>query len=122
MICARTDARDGISPVRSRGRQEINELSFCAWVAQAEPGERLQYHIGFLAVDTFTQISGLSEKERTELGRLSDRAFRAAALGLVHLVQERIGPDCFAYFAIARARPKSVNVSLSALLLDERAA
>ena len=30
----------------------ISEISFCAWIAQAEAGEPLIYHHGFLVVDT----------------------------------------------------------------------
>jgi hypothetical protein len=98
-----------------------DEISFCAWVAQAEPGDRLQYHCGFLAIDTFALFSGRSDKERTELRKLADRSFRAAETGLVHLVQERIDTDQFAYIAVARPKPKAAAVSLSKLLLDEAA-
>lgn len=36
----------------------------------------------------------------------------------MHLVQERTGPDQFAYIAVARPKPKAAAVSLSALLPD----
>jgi hypothetical protein len=98
-----------------------DEISFCAWLAQAEPGDRLEYHRGFLVLDTFAQISGLADKERAELGKLANRAFCVAEQGLVHLVQQRIGTDQFAYIAIARPKPKYATASLSALLLDEAA-
>jgi hypothetical protein len=99
-----------------------DEISFCAWVAQAEPGDRLQYHCGFLAIDTFALFSGRSDNERAELRKLADRAFWAAEAGLVHLVQERAGPDRFAYIAIARPKPRHAAASLSALLLEGEAA
>jgi len=35
-------------------------------------------------------------------------------------VQERTGPDQFAYIAVARPKPKAAAVSLSALLLSEQ--
>jgi hypothetical protein len=98
-----------------------SEISFCAWVAQSEPGDRLEYHRGFLVLDTFAQISGLTDKERAELGKLASRAFCAAEQGLVHLVQERLATDRFAYIAIARPKPKSAAASLSKLLLDQAA-
>ncbi len=100
----------------------MSDVGFLAWVQQAEPGDRLQYHRGFLALDTFAQITGLSDKERAELGKLANSAFCAAEQGLVHLVQERIGIGQFAYVAIARPKPKSAAVSLSKLLLLEEAA
>jgi len=98
------------------------EISFCAWVAQAVPGDRLEYHHGFLAIDTFALFSGRSDKERAELRKLADRSLWAAEAGLVHLVQERIGTDRFSYIAIARPKPRSAAVSLSKLLLEGEAA
>ena len=99
----------------------VTEISFCAWVAQAEPGDRLEYHRGFLVLDTFALFSGLSDKDRAELRKLADRTFWAAEAGLVHLVQERVGPGRFAYIAIARPKPRTAGASLSALLLSEAA-
>lgn len=81
-----------------------NEINFCAWVAQAEPGTALVYHRGFLAFDATSVVSKLSNAQRRELRDLASAAWRAAEQDLVHLVQERIGPDRFAYLAIARSR------------------
>jgi len=100
----------------------LTEIEFCAWVAQALPGDRLEYHRGFLVLDTFPLFSRLDDKERDALRKLANRTFHAAEQGLVHLVQERVGPDCFAYIAVARPKPKSAPVSLSALLLEDEAA
>ena len=97
------------------------EISFCAWVAQAVPGDRLEYHRGFLVLDPFALFSGLTDKDRAELRKLADRSFWAAEAGLVHLVQQRIDTDQFAYIAIARPKPKAAAVSLSKLLLEEEA-
>ena len=100
----------------------LGEIEFCAWVAQAVPGDRLEYHRGFLVLDTFPTFSHLPDAQRTELAKLASRAFWAAEQGLVHLVQVRVGPDRFAYIAIARPKPKAATASLSALLLAEQAA
>ncbi|PHQ98006.1 MAG: hypothetical protein COB39_09465 [Marinosulfonomonas sp.] len=100
----------------------VTEIEFCAWVAQALPGDRLEYHRGFLVLDTFPVFSSLEAEAREALRKLADRTFHVAEQGLVHLVQERVGPDCFAYIAVARPKPKSAPVSLSALLLEEEAA
>jgi len=101
----------------------LSEIAFCAWVGQADPGDRLEYYRGFLAHETFAMASNLTGKDQAELRKLANRAFWAFEAGLVHLVQERIGPDLFAYIAIARPKPKSTSAtaSLSALLLDEAA-
>ncbi len=99
----------------------FTEIEFCAWVAQALPGDRLEYHRGFLVLDTFPLFSRLDDKARDALRKLANRTFHAAEQGLVHLVQERVGPDCFAYIAVARSKPKTASISLSALLLEEAA-
>ena len=98
----------------------LSEIEFCAWVAQAAPGDQLEYHSGFLVLDVFPMFSRLSNAARTTLRGLGSRAFWAAELGLVHLVQERVGPDQFAYIAVARPKPKAAAVSLSELLLAEQ--
>ena len=100
----------------------LGEIEFCAWIAQAMPGDRLEYHRGFLVLDTFPTFSHLQDTQRTELAKLASRAFWAAEQGLVHLVQERVGPDRFAYIAIARPKPNAATASLSALLLEEEVA
>jgi hypothetical protein len=106
-----------------RSGRPLTEIEFCAWVAQAVPGDRLEYHRGFLALDIFPMFTCLPDKDRAELGRLGSRAFWAAEQELVHLVQERVGPDQFAYIAVARPKPRAAVASLSALLLlDDEAA
>ena len=106
----------------ARAPHPISEIEFCAWVGQAMPGDRLEYHRGFLVLDAFPVISQLADPDRKRLALLGGRAFWAAEAGLVHLVQERIGPDHFAYIAIARPKPKAAAASLSALLLENVAA
>jgi len=106
----------------ARAPHPISEIEFCGWVGQAVPGDRLEYHRGFLVLDAFPVISKLADPDRKRLALLGARAFWAAEAGLVHLVQERIGPDQFAYIAVARPKPKAAAVSLSALLLAKQQA
>lgn len=94
-----------ITTIRPKG--PLTEIQFCAWVAQAMPGDRLEYHRGFLVLDTFPGLSKLGDNERNELRLLGTRAFWTEAQGLVHLVQERLGPDLFSYLAIARPKTRS---------------
>jgi len=105
------------------GRHPLSEIEFCAWIGQADAGARLEYHRGFLAQDTIAIASSLPEKELAELRKLANRAFWAFEAGLVHLVQERLATDRFAYIAIARPKPKSTSTAatLSQLLFDEAA-
>jgi len=103
-----------------RTSRPLSKIELCAWVAQAVPGDRLEYHRGFLVLDVLPMFSKLSNVARATLRGLGSRAFWAAELGLVHLVQERVGPDQFAYIAVARPKPKAAAVSLSELLLAEQ--
>ncbi|MBW6494722.1 MAG: hypothetical protein K0B16_09255 [Burkholderiaceae bacterium] len=103
--------------IAARSFRPLSEIEFCAWIAQAVPGDRLEYHRGFLALDTFPLFARLPDEQRAELASLGARAFWAAEQGLVHLVQARVGADEFAYIAVARPKPKAATVSLSTLLL-----
>ena len=96
----------------------VSEIEFCAWLAQAEPGEALTYHRGFLVVDTDPVISNLPCDQRMALRAVADAAFRAAVQGLVHLVQLRMATDCFAYIAIARPKPTPPRAVFAARLLE----
>ena len=82
-----------------------DEIGFSAWIALAEPGASITYHQGFLAVDATAPVSKLSADHRRRLRDLAAAAARAAEQDLVHLVQARLGPDRFAYRAIARPKP-----------------
>jgi hypothetical protein len=95
----------------------LDEVSLLAWIAQAAPGETLVYHRGFLALDATSIISKLPAEHQRALRLMASAALRAAEQGLVHLVQARIGPDQFAYIAIARARPRQTGPALSTRLL-----
>jgi hypothetical protein len=106
----------------TRSARRLAEMHFAGWVGAAAPGDRIEYHRGFLAVDTIPMISKLPETDRTALKQLAGRAWWAAEQRLVHLVQERLGPDLFSYIAIARPKPKRAEVSLAALLVDAEAA
>ena len=109
----RTDSAQGVPAAGG-----IDEISFCAWIAQAESGEPLTYHHGFLVVDTDPVISKLPTDQRLTLRALGNAAFRAAEQGLVHLVQKRIATDRFAYIAIARPKPTPPQPAFAARLLE----
>jgi hypothetical protein len=100
----------------------LTDIEFCAWIGQAMPGDHLEYHRGFLGIDTTAVISTLPEPDRRRLAALASAAHRAFDAGLVHLVQVRLGPDRFSYLAIARTRPRSTPVPLASLLAEPKAA
>ena len=123
MILARFTPGARGEAVRGADRDaEITDIDLYAWVAQAEAGDVLIYHRGFLVVDADKTVSTLPIERRLGLRRVADAAFRAAEQGIVHLVQQRLATDRFAYIAIARPKPKAVAASLSALLLEDQAA
>lgn len=99
----------------------ITEIELCAWIGQAAPRDAFEYHRGFLVVDVDTRNTALTCHERAELARVAQRAWQAADNDLVHLVQQRRGPNEFSYFAVARPRPKPASRSLSSLLFEKAA-
>jgi hypothetical protein len=115
------DAITRLARQPSTVRPAITEIELCAWLAQADPGDVLEYYRGLLAVDRAPFGQPMSAKDRFALGLLGDRAMRLADHGFVHLLQRRLGPDNFSYLAIARPRPRTSPVSLSSLLLAEAA-
>jgi hypothetical protein len=96
---------------------KLTEIDLCGWLGQASPGESIEYHRGFLAVDTIPYGSRLPEKHRVELGRIARRAWWASERGLAHLIQWRHGPDDYSYIIVAR--PRSPSPPLSELLAAE---
>ena len=48
-----------------RPKAPLTEIQFCAWVAQALPGDRLEYHRGFLVLDTFPVFPSLGTTSAT---------------------------------------------------------
>jgi hypothetical protein len=97
----------------------LTEIDLCAWLSQAAPQEAIEYHRGFLILDTDLRISRLTKSDRLELVQVARRAWWAAEKNLVHLVQCRLGENRFSYLAIARPRPQTP--SLASLLFAEAA-
>ena len=58
----------------STARLRISEIDFCGWLGQAGPGDCLEYHRGFLALDGMPMATRLPPKDRTELLKLGRRA------------------------------------------------
>lgn len=101
--------------------RRLSDAAFCAWIAQAQPGDRLEYHRGVLAMDASVDSNESETSQRRQLNRPACRARWAAQQGLVHLLQRRLGPDSFSYLAVMRPRRSEAAVSLSKVLLTEAA-
>ncbi len=110
------DSTNHLAPLR-----RLTETDLCGWLGRAAPGEMLEYHRGFLALDSVAQTHRLPERQRLDLIRVARRAIWAAEHGFAHPVQRRHGTDDYSYLLIARPRPKGPSASLSTLLGAEAA-
>ena len=94
-------------------RLKLTEIELCGWLGQALPGDVIEYHRGFLAIDCIPQGGRLTERDRSELVRVARRALWAADRGIAYLIQRRHGPDDYSYLVIARPHPDSPSQPLS---------
>lgn len=88
-----------------------------SWLAVAQPGDALEYHRGFLAMDRSVG-SRLGERDRKELCRVADAVMALAQSGHVHPIQRRNGPGDFTYIAVASC---SIRRSLARTPMSEAA-
>lgn len=93
------------TPQSNRG---LTDHDVVEWLSNAEQGDRLTYHIGFLFEDRAQPKRSIKRDEkraRHELGKVADRLLWAHGHGLVDLVQSRPPmrqQGVFEYHAIAR--------------------
>lgn len=74
------------------------DMDLMQWFADAEGGDRCEYHRGSLAHDRF------SGPARERVSAVADTAWGLERKRLVHLVQQRVD-NGFSYQAIARKKP-----------------
>ena len=74
------------------------------WLGGALPGEALDYHRGFLALDRVVPGSRLSKEDAEELDRVATAALAAAEAGRVHLLQRRHGVGDYSYHVVIARR------------------
>ena len=103
-------------------RPQIGEPEMLAWFMAASPGDRIAYWRGHLAIELAPTASPLGHSERRRLRGLKVLALSMAETGLVHLVQQRLGPDDYLYLAIARPRPRHGGARLILPGLSSQAA
>lgn len=94
----------------------IDANALCDRVTAAAPGDAIAYFVGMLARDRDRLASRLSPEQRIEVDALADCAWRLAEAGWAHLVQRRVGPECFAYLVIVRPRPRQQRSHVTAPL------
>lgn len=100
------------------GELGLTDIDLCAWMAQAGPGDVLEYHCGALSIDRNPVITTLGRDEAQRIDRLADAAFRAAEVELIDLLQRRLGQDCFSYLAVARSKLRTDRVLATNLLAE----
>ena len=83
-----------------------NEHDLGARVAVAMPGDIMTYHVGMLARDRWPCSFVLTEERRITLNAVANRVRKLADAGWVHLLQRRVGDECFAYLLVVRPRPR----------------
>lgn len=93
---------------RTQAGGPLSLAAFRAWLTRARPGERLQYHRGYLALDRVRGTTSLKEAERRKLAELADHASALAGQRKLHLVQERHGYGDYSYCAVVRGPSGSV--------------
>jgi hypothetical protein len=92
---------------RPQGSMPLLFATFRVWLARAEPGDRIEYHRGFLALDRIKGMSSLNDSERRKLAAVAGQALALADGGKLHLLQERHGDSDYSYWAVARAPARS---------------
>ena len=98
----------------------LSLATFRAWLARARPGEWLEYHRGFLALDRIKGMSSLNDAERRKLAAVADQALALADRGKLHLLQERHGNGDYSYWAVAIPSARSLEQVPSSFPIDQR--
>jgi hypothetical protein len=79
-----------------------------AWLANAEPGTGITYHVGNLVQAREEQTEGAPSPRALELNSVADELLEASDNKRVCLTQRRIGADKFEY----RAEKKEIVIRL----------
>lgn len=74
------------------------------WLTAAFPGDRIEYHRGFLSIDRCPLVSRLDRISQDALDSIANLLMSQAERGHVHLLQIRAGDGAFRYLAIFRSR------------------
>jgi len=85
----------------------VNE--FKLWLAEAKPGERAEYHRGFLFEDTEPAVTSLDQEAMEEAQKTAACARYAQNVGHIELIQRKHGAFNYSYLAIAKASKKPID-------------
>jgi hypothetical protein len=84
-----------------RASMLVNEEGLRTWLGQANAGDVLEYHRGYLAMDRVAG-SRLGEEARRELDRVANKLFALASSSHGHLLQRRHGDGDYSYLFVVR--------------------
>lgn len=99
-----------MSPSKTCAEAKTEE-ELCLWLGCALPGDSCIYFRGFLMLDIDPAFSRLPEERRLTAQALGRRAQVAHEMGLVSLVQRRIGPGSYLYLVQARGSPAKLRTA-----------
>jgi len=109
------------SRIQSLPPDRRTEIDLLAWLGQADAGDVLEYHHGFLALDRSPCGAVFKERDRVAIGQVASQAMRLAEHGFVHLLQRRVCSQRFSYLAVARPRAGLAPIPISTLMSKEKA-
>jgi hypothetical protein len=105
---------------RPQGGMPLLLTTFRGWLTRAGPGDRIEYHRGFLALDRIKGMSSLNDAERRKLAAVADQALALADVGKLYLLQERHGNGDYSYWAVARTPARPMERASSRFPIDQR--
>lgn len=79
----------------------MTDLEFVQWIGDADPGDTIEYHTGFLFVD---RVRGIESQNISapEIRLIADAAFDLQQRGIVELTQRRLDRYRYCYLATVR--------------------
>ncbi len=105
---------------RPDGGVPLLVTAFRGWLTRAKPGDRIEYHRGFLALDRIKGTNSLKEGERRKLAAVADHALALAGRGELHLLQERHGDGDYSYLVVASASVRPIEQVPSRFACDQQ--
>lgn len=86
----------------------VTVAEFDTWLMRAIPGDRFEYHRGFLASDRVLDQVNVKPHEREILSKTGSYVWMMHEKGLVTLAQQKIAPNEFSYVAV-RLKPEAAE-------------
>lgn len=97
--------------------EEVTAATFEAWLDHARPGDRYEYHRGFLMLDrehvlNVPSIGQFAHVYVEPIHDLASAVWGAYKRGKVLLAQQKVGPSTYRYLAYKRTNQRPVRAIL----------